>query len=254
MGKYPAYFRWVVKILPAQRRAYLQRFSGQLDQRLQQIRSFLRREIDEVPGFPAAQEDIEVIDVPDSPPLPVQDAQNVQPEDPIVISDDEEPYADIDDLLKNSEEEDTVEESVLTAPPFSFSELETEGDSVLEDLELSSAAVPMEVAEDALEDAVDNANDISNDDSEDALDDAEDNAAEDSMDNSKDAPEEAEDNAAEDSNEHDEDPNAIEVDQEISENVEALDEVPAIVEAAQEIPEDSEALEEGPEIEDPFLP
>ena len=94
MGRYPLYRRWVVKLPPAQRRPYLRRFSARLDGRLQEINSYLRGEIDEVPGFPAQEE---VILVPDSPPFPVQ---NVQPEEPIVISDDEEPYADIENLRR----------------------------------------------------------------------------------------------------------------------------------------------------------
>ena len=207
--------------------------------------------------------------------------------------------------MKNSAEEENVEVSTVMAPPFSFSEVETEGDSILEDLDLSSAAVSMEVAEDALEDVADNVNDLSNDDMEDALYHAEENVVEDSMDNSTDALEEAientfkevienaleeviedaiddaEDkaakeavkNAAKDSNGLNEDPIAIGVVQEVSENVEAVDEDPAIEmvqetsenieavdevsaidEAAQEILKDPEALEKGPEIEDPFLP
>ena len=118
MGKYPLYRRWVVSLPPAQRRPYLRQFSARLARRLQEVDSYLLGEIDEVPGFPAPEE---VILVPDSPPFPVQ---NVQPGEPIVISDDEEPLADIEDLLKTSDEEDAVKEDVVTDPPFSFSELD----------------------------------------------------------------------------------------------------------------------------------
>ena len=278
MSKYPVFERWIVRLPPEEREPFLLGFSAQLQGRIQEINSL--RNIDPMLGPPPQEEVIDVADIPLPPG---------QPGNPIeiraAISADGEPLADIEDLLKNSDEEDDVEVSSVMAPPFSFSELDTEGDSVLEDLDLSSAAVPMEVAEDALEDAMDNANNLSNDDTEDAPHHAEENVAEESMDNSTDALgeaaentleeaignaleeaienvleeaienalEEAEDNAAKDSNELNEDPIAIEVVQEISENIEAVEEVSAVDEAAQEIPDDPEALEEGPE-EDPFLP
>ena len=313
MTKYPVFERWIVRLPPEERQPFLLGFSAQLHGRIQEINSLLDRDVD-----PPQEEVIDVADIPLPPG---------QPGNPIeiraAISADGEPLADIEDLLKNSDEEDDVEVSSVMAPPFSFSELDTEGDSVLEDLDLSSAAVPMEVAEDALEDAMDNANNLSIDDTEDAPHHAEENVAGESMDNStdalgeaaentleeaignaleeaienvleeaiEDALDEAENNAAKDSNELDEDPIAIGVVQEVSENVEALDEDPAnemvqeisenveavdedpanemvqgiseniesveevsaVDEAAQEIPDDPEALEEGPE-EDPFLP
>ena len=275
MTKYPVFERWIVRLPPEERQPFLLGFSAQLHGRIQEINSLLDRDVD-----PPQEEVIDVADIPLPPG---------QPGNPIeiraAISADGEPLADIEDLLKNSDEEDDVEVSSVMAPPFSFSELDTEGDSVLEDLDLSSATVPMEVTEDALEDAMDNANNLSIDDTEDAPHHAEENVAGESMDNSTDALgeaaentleeaignaleeaienvleeaienalEEAEDNAAKDSNELNEDPIAIEVVQEISENIEAVEEVSAVDEAAQEIPDDPEALEEGPE-EDPFLP
>ena len=294
MTKYPVFERWIVRLPPEERQPFLLGFSAQLQGRIQEINSLLDRDVD-----PPQEEVIDVADIPLPPGQPGNPIEIIA-----AISADGEPLADIEDLLKNSDEEDNVEVSSVSAPPFSFSELDTEGDSVLEDLDLSSAAVPMEVAEDALEDAMDNANNLSNDDTEDAPHHAEENVAEESMDNStdalgeaaentleeaignaleeaienvleeaiEDALDEAENNAAKDSNELNEDPIAIGVVQEVSENVEALDEDPAnemvqeisenieavdevsaVDEAAQEIPDDPEALEEGPE-EDPFLP
>ena len=279
MTKYPVFKRWIVRLPPEERRPYLRGFSAQLEGRLREIDSLLNRDIDHIVSSPPQEEVIDVADIPLPPVLG-------QPGNPIEISDDEEPHADIEDLLKDSAEEDNVQASVVTAPPFSFSDVETEGDSILEDLELSSAAVSMEVTEDALEEASDNANEDSMDNSGDALDEAVEDALEEVFENAleeaienaleeaiENALEEAEDKAAKDSNELIEEPIATEVVQEISENVEAVDEdptiqvvqeipenieavdeVPAIDEAAQEIPEDPEALEEGPEIEDPFLP
>ena len=277
MSKYPVFERWIVRLPPEERQPFLLGFSAQLQGRIQEVNSLLRRNVDPMLGSPPQEEVIDVADIPLPPG---------EPGNPIEVSEDEEPPAAIEDLLKSSAEEENVEVSTVTAPPFSFSEVETEGDSILESLDLSSAAVSMEVAEDALEDVVDNVNDLSIDDLEDALHHAEENVVEDSMDNStdalieaienafeevienaleeviEDAIDDAEDkaakeavkNAAKDSNELNEDPIAIGAVQEVSENVEAVDEVPAIGEAAQEIFEDPEALEGGPEIEDPFLP
>ena len=294
MSKYPVFERWIVRLPPEEREPFLLGFSAQLQGRIQEINSL--RNIDPMLGPPPQEEVIDVADIPLPPG---------EPGNPIEVSEDEEPPAAIEDLLKNSAEEENVEVSTVTAPPFSWSEVETEGDSILESLDLSSAAVSMEVADDALENVVDNVNDLSIDDMEDALHHAEENVVEDSMDNSTDAlmeavenvfeevientleeviedaiddaedkaAKEASKNVAKDFNEPNEDPVAIGVVQEVSENVEAVDEdpanesvqeisekieavdeVPAIGEAAQEIFEDTEALEEGPEVEDPFLP
>ena len=270
MTKYPVFKRWIVRLPPEERQPFLLGFSAQLQGRIQEVNSFLRRNVDPMLGSPPQEEVIDVADIPLPPG---------EPGNPIEVSEDEEPPASIEDLLKNSAEEENVEVSTVTAPPFSFSEVETEGDSILEDLDLSSAAVSMEVAEDALEDVVDNVNDLSNDDMEDALHHAEENVVEDSMDNSTDALEEAVENAfeevientleeviedaiddaedkaakeavknaAKDSNELNEDPTTIGAVQEVSENVEAVDEDPAN-ESVQEISENIEAGDEVPAI------
>ena len=273
MGKYPIFRRWIVRLPPEERRPYLHHFSARLDRRLEEINSYLNGEIDEVADFSAQPE---IIQVPDTPPPPVQ---NGQPGDPIVISDDEEPMADIEDLLKTSsddtepladiedllktsEEEDTVEEDVVTAPPFSFSELETEGDSVLEDLEISAAEVPMDVVESVPEEASVNP-------TEDIPEDAENNSTEDVLQDievtsTEDTPQDVEANSTEDVREDvevistedphvdEEDAGVIGVDEEVSTIAEALGEDLSVVVAAQDIPEDANALVGGPELMEDF--
>ena len=249
MTKYPIFHRWI----PEENPPTLQDFSAQLEGRLQEIDALLDVKQEE-------DDDIANIPLPSDPG---------QPANPIVISDDEEPFATIEELLKNSAEEDNVEASAVTAPP-------------------SSSAGPMEVAEDTLEEAMDSVNDLSNDDLQDALHHAEENVVEDSMNNStealqeavehvfeevienvleeaiEDALDDAEDKAAQEAigvvqevSENveavDEDP-ANEMVQETSQNIEVVDEASAISEAAQEILEDPGAVEGGPQIEDPFLP
>ena len=263
MTKYPVFKRWIVRLPPEERHPFLLSFSAQLQGRMDEVNSLLRGDVHPWLDSPPQEEVIEVANIP----LP--------PGSPIEISDDEEPLADIEDLLKDSAEEDNVEVSNVTAPPFSFSELDTEGDIVLEDLDLSSAAVSTEVTEDALEDAMDNVNNLPHDDMEDALPHAEENVGEDSMDISTDvlkealknaieeitenvleeviedatdiaegkAAKEAAEKAAKDSNVRNEDPINLGAVQEVSENVEAVDEVPTIGGAAQEISEDPEVLD-----------
>ena len=146
MTKYPVFKRWIRRLPPEERRPYLRGFSAQLQARIREIDSWLF-----INRSPPPEEVIDVADIPLPPdPYPGQLGN------PIEISDDEEPLADIEDLLKDSAEEDNVEVSAVAAPPFSFSELETEGDSLLEALNLSSAPVPAEAAQDSLEEAIQN--------------------------------------------------------------------------------------------------
>ena len=177
MTKYPVFHRWI----PEEPPPILHGYSVQLEGRLQEIDALLNVN-------PEEDDDVANIPLPSDPG---------QPGNPIVISDDEEPFATIEELLKNSAEEDNVEASAVTAPPSSSAEPGTEGGSALEDPELSSAAVSMEVVEDTLEEAMDNVNDLSNGDLEDSLHHAEENVVEDSMDNSTDALKEAVENAFE---------------------------------------------------------
>ena len=267
MSKYPVFERWIVRLPPEERDPFLLGFSAQLQRRIQEINSL--RNIGPMLGSPPQEEVIDVADIPLPPG---------EPGNPIEVSEDEEPPAAIEDLLKNSAEEENVEVSTVTAPPFSWSEVETEGDSILESLDLSSAAISMEVADDALENIVDNVNDLSIDDMEDALHHAEENVVEDSMDNSTDAlmeavenvfeevientleeviedaideaeyqtAKEAVKNAAKDFNELNEENIAIGAVQEVSEN-EVVDEDPAN-KSVQEIPQNIEAVDEVPAI------